>query len=179
MRTAADYKDWFYRHMPRGPVWPVDAQTTPVWDSLLGALSLEPARIDAYLISILRAFIPATDMSWEMFDVWEAILGLTPQSDDSDAERRTAILALLGQYISPNLDAIQAYADLFGVNAVVTHQEHQLPYSGVLVSGGALYGVQFAYVWTVTYDGPQSDTFEAAMRAVAPQHTTLLFVVTP
>lgn len=179
MRTSEHYKDWFYRHMPRGPVWPQDAQSTPVWDSLLDALAQEPARIDAYIFDLLKAFIPSAVMGEGMLDVWETLLNLTPQIGDSAETRATAIMALLGQYLSPSLPEIQAYADLFGVGAAITQHEYPLFVMGVSAMGAPLRGDQWAHTWTVTYNAPQSGTFEASIRAVAPQHTTVLFVVTP
>lgn len=179
MRDAAAYVDWFYRHLPKGPVWPVDQQSTPVWHSLLEALSLEPARVDAFVFGILSVFIPAPTMGPEMLDVWEAFLGLTPQASDTTSTRALAILALLGQYISPTLDNLQDQVDLFGNSAVVSHLQYHQFEMGVGVMGDTLRGDQWMYTWAVTYDAPQSDTFEAAVRAVMPLHTTLIFVVTP
>jgi uncharacterized protein YmfQ (DUF2313 family) len=175
--SADDYKDLLYRLMPKGPVWPVDSEATPVWDSLLTALSKEFARVGAVIFSIPDAIIPSATMRSEGLDKWEEILDLSPESTASDADRRTAILAKLGEYIGPSLAEIQAYADLFGVGAVVTHHEYPRFTVDQSAVGDAVNGLQFLVTWTVTYDGPQSDTFEAAMRVVQPAHTTLLFVV--
>jgi uncharacterized protein YmfQ (DUF2313 family) len=172
--TLSDYKDLFYRLMPKGPVWPVDATSTPVWDSLLEALSQEPARISAVLKALPAALIPTSDMGSELLDLWEAILGLSPA--DTDPERVVAIRGVLNLHLSPSIAELQAYADVFDVGAVVTHHEYQL----FLCSSdcnATVRGDQWLATWTVTYNGPQSDTFEAAILAVAPVHTTVLFVV--
>lgn len=175
MFSAADYVDWFVRHLPKGPVWPIDRETTPVWFSLLDAMSAEPARMDAFLFGIPAAYIPSPNMAPDMLDDWETLLALTPQASDSDTDRITAILALLGQYLSPSVFELQARADLFGVDAVVTHHEYPLPFAGQAVAGDPVRDVQWVYAWTITYTGPANPVFEAAMRAVSPAHTTLLF----
>jgi len=175
--TAADYKDWWYRHMPKGPVWPVDASITPVWDSLLDALSQEPARLSAVLGQILDALIPSATMRAELLPEWEAFLGLTPQAADSTATRATAIVAKLGEYLSPSLPELQARATALKPGATVTHHEYKRFRMGVSVMGEPLNGLQFLVTWHVTYTGPADATFEAAMRAVSPDHTTLLFTV--
>lgn len=174
--TAADFKELLYRLMPKGPVWPVDAEATPVWDSLLDALSQEPARVSAALQSIPEALIPSATMRAELLDAWEEILALTSQAADSTATRATAILAKLGENLSPNLPELQAYATALKASAVVTHHEYPR-FLCTSVVGEAVNGVQFLVTWTVTYDGPQDEAFETAMRAVQPAHTTLLFVV--
>lgn len=177
IRNAADFKDLLYRLMPRGKGWPVDATATPVWDSLLGQLSQEWARIDVVLQQIPFDLIPTADMSSGLLDVWERILDLSAPSDASNASRVTAIRAVLLQEVGPNLNDLQTYADTFGNNAALEHQNYSQFQVGHSVVGDAVNGVLWLLVIGVAYDGPADSAFEAAMRAVAPANSILLFTV--
>jgi uncharacterized protein YmfQ (DUF2313 family) len=174
--NAGEYKALLYRVFPRGKVWPVDIDTTPVWDSLLDAMALEPARIDAAARQLLTDFIPTADMGYGLLDLWENWLGLTPQAVDSGAARVFAIRAKLAEFMGASPPELQAFADLSGLSAIVSHHEYPLFRMGLGAMGDPLRSPQFAATWTVTYHGAQDLDFEAAMCSVSPPNTTLLFV---
>ena len=175
-RTVAETTERLARLFPKGKIWPQDAVTTPVWWSLLSAMAEEFTRVENVLRGILNDLIPDSAMTAGLLEEWEELLDLTPQAADSDADRILAIRSTLGQNLSPSVPELEAFAAALKPSAVVTHQEYPRFAAGLSRSGDRC-GKAWIAVWTVTYTGPEDLAFEAAMRAVSPQNTTLIFEV--
>jgi hypothetical protein len=148
--TGDDYKDLLYRLLPRGPIWPSASEDVdhPVFDSLLDAISNEPARVDLDVTEHLAALFPdSTDDRY--LPSWIRLLGLPGDATQAD------VLALLAAPEGFRLADLQAAADLIATGIVVRDQLHSPMVVGGLV-GTALESEQtvvtFEYMASLTAD---------------------------
>lgn len=177
--TPDDYVAAFYRLLPRGPIWPRSPGENPTWDALIDACANEPARIDASAEAWLADYFP--DATTDQLPDWERLLGLPScgLSLGSLSERRGAVLGLLRRRGNPTLANIQAIADGFARDAVVsTGGTGDLFFVGIDTVGDNVLAMDDATITVlVTYDGPQSDTLECTLRHSLPIHLTVSFEV--
>lgn len=181
MRDADSYLRELYQRLPRGPIWPTQAAEAPTWDALLDALAEEFGRIDADASNALADFFP--DVTEDALEDWERLLGLPDcgLSLGTLAERRGAVLAKLRRKGNPTLANVQAIADGFENGAVVTTGgtadlffiDNVTEFDNIndFATTSAAFQVH------ITYDAPQSDTFECSMRHAIPLHLTITFEV--
>lgn len=166
-----DYVKQIYGLLPKGKIWPEGPGDSPVWDTLINALSLEWARIstDAERLPLIWLDIPD-----EFLEDFERLLGLERGALNA-AARRAQINAKLAFNRGIAFDDIDAVAAALG--ATVTEHEYVLFRMNHGAMGDPLRGEQWLATFTVTYVGPADTALEAAMLAAAPPNTTVLFVV--
>jgi hypothetical protein len=179
-RDTDSYKAELYQRMPRGSIWPRSINEATVWDSLLDSMALEFARVRYDIDAWLADFFP--DSTVQQLPDWERLLGL-PDCDlalGTEAERRGAVVARLRRRGNPTLANIQTLADSFDTGAVVsTGGTSDLFFVGTDEVDGAnvVANDDLATTVLVTYDAPQSDSLECALRHALPVHLTVTFTV--
>jgi uncharacterized protein YmfQ (DUF2313 family) len=163
------------RLLPPGPAWTGGAQGNEVLSDVLLALAGEGGRFQDDADQLLEDFFPDTTVG--MLPDWERVLRLSAGTL-SDEQRRFQIISLLRGFGDPNVPNIQAAADAWHVGAVVDSHPYGLFRMGVGAMGDSLSGDGWVFTYTITYDSPRSLEFEAAMIALAPLHTSIVFILT-
>lgn len=166
-----DYVKQIYGLLPKGPIWPEGPGDSPIWDTLINALSLEWARVSTDAARLPLIWLDTPD---EFLEDFERLLSLD-RGVLTDAQRRAQVNAKLAFNRGINFDDIDAIAAALG--ATVTQHEYPVFHMNVGAMGDALRGEQWLATFTVTYGGPADAALEAAMLAAAPPNTTVIFVV--
>lgn len=179
-RDGNGYLRELYSRLPRGPIWPTQDSEAPTWDALLDALANEFGRVAESAAAMLADFFP--DACVQSLPDWERLLGLPDCGlalGTTVEERRAAVVAKLRRRGNPTLVNIQHQADAFGNGAVVsTSGTSDLFFVGSSTVGDTpVSNADAATQVNITYDAPQSDTFECAMRHAVPVHLTITFEV--
>lgn len=156
--------------MPQGPAWDDGIEL----DLLYRALTGDGAQVHGDADQFIVDFLP--DTSTAFLADWERVLGLLP-GVLSDADRRAQIVTRLRGFGDPTLANVQGAADAWGNGAVVTDHDYPLFRMGLSSMGDALRGDRWVSTVTITYNGPASPAFEAAMRARVPLTVVIIFVV--
>ena len=115
--TSADFADAFQRHLPTGPIWPRDPDTT------------QRAAIEALMPTYQRSWSLACDLPAETFPAscvsllseWEASLGLPDPCagpDPTIAQRQAHVVARLTQQNGPSIPSLVAFASALLPNLV-------------------------------------------------------------
>ncbi len=186
---AADFAKALQSLMPRGRVWPrdADAMQTKVCAGLAPTYERQSARAADLLV---EAF-PATTV--ELLEEWELSLGLPdPCAGEAPtiAERQAQVLTKFIGLASANKDYIIALMALLGYTITITQFTFHKVTSPV---DYPLYGVEWANAWqvnapldTISYftvmsgvDEPLStwgnEVLECVIEALAPAHTVVVF----
>jgi uncharacterized protein YmfQ (DUF2313 family) len=140
-------------------------------------MAQEPVRLDTALFGILKDFIPTADMGYGLLEEWEELLGINVPAGATPAQRVAAIRARLNVALSPSQANLQAFFDSLGIGAVVITVGFYPQFLAGDPVGKALGSVQGLTTWVVSYLFPIRPTFEAAVRAIAPINTKVIFVV--
>lgn len=160
---------------PRGIIWFDTTSGTETKEKAVRAMAKEPARLFEEFEAFLEAYMPDT-CSGDGLEGWERILQLE-SSGLTEAERRAQVLTVLRGNTDPTLANLQLVADAWNNGAVVTEHDYQLFLMGVGAMGDPLLGDAWLSTLTITYTGPQSPAFEAAMRAAVQITVSMVFVV--
>lgn len=182
-RDAESYKSELFQRLPRGPIWPTIGDDATVWDALFDHMAEEFSRVSYDVCAWLEDFFP--DTCTQQLPDWERLLGLPDCGIGLGTvdERRGAIIARLRRNGDPTLINIQAIADSFNNDAVVStggtsdlfYVDNVMQVDGVNdVAANAA-----AFTVLITYDAPQSDVFECSMRHAIPIHLDITFEVNP
>jgi uncharacterized protein YmfQ (DUF2313 family) len=190
--TADDYAQVLADLLPRGWAWPRDPRSTLM--HVMRGLAGEFARIHARDCDLLAESYPGT--ATETLTDWERICGLPDPCTgplETLQERRWAILAKLA---SRGGQSRQYYIDIAAaVGFHITIQEFEPFRVGRNVTGQAIYGLEWIFVWRVNwYDQERifafrtgqsatreplrrwgNDLLECLIRGVAPAHTLVQF----
>lgn len=135
MTLPADYALALQKLFPRGRGWPEAGGSN--WAQLLKALAVEPSRVDARALDLLRESDPRT--CEETLPDWEAMLGLpdpcfgNPQTFE---ERRALVVALLRIEGGQSPEYFEHLAALFGT--AITVSEEFVFTAGLSSSGDGL-----------------------------------------
>jgi uncharacterized protein YmfQ (DUF2313 family) len=189
--TAEDFADSFQRHMPTGPVWPRDPDTT------------QRATIEALMPTYVRSWELACDLPNQtlpstctfLLPEWEASLGLPDPCagpDPTIEQRQAHVVARLTQSNGPSIPSLTAFAAALGYTITIT--EFAPAVAGRLRAGQPLYGKAWAFAWqvnapdiTITYfragTGRAGDPLEeygnlvlvCELKRIAPAHTIPIF----
>jgi uncharacterized protein YmfQ (DUF2313 family) len=189
--TAEDFGDSFQRHMPTGPVWPREPDTT------------QRAAVVALMPTYQRSWSVARDLPVEalpstatfLLPEWEASLGLPDPcagEDPTVALRQAHVIARLTQSLGPSIADLTAFAAALGYP--VTIQEYAPARAGKLRAGQPCYGAAWAFAWLVIAPatevfyfragsgraGDPLSTFGSAVlqcefKRIAPAHTIPMF----
>ena len=192
--TSADFADAFQRHLPTGPVWPRDPETT------------QRAAIEALMPTYQRSWSLACDLPAETFPAscvnllpeWEASLGLPDPCagpDPTIAQRQAHVVARLTQSNGPSIPSLIAFAAALGYT--ITIQEFAPARLGVFRLGQRLQSTRWAHVWQITAPATMVVPFrlgagrlgerfrtwgftvlECEMQRIKPAHTILRFAYT-
>jgi uncharacterized protein YmfQ (DUF2313 family) len=160
--------------LPRGKIWPLEEGDAANMDALFDAAAQEPDRVQQDADDLLSDLYP--DVATQSLPDWERILGLTSAGLTAE-QRRAQILGQLRRRADPTIANITIAAQSWGPGIVVEHQQYHEFRMGVGVMGDPLRGDAWLTVVTISYPGPASTAFEAAMRASVPLHCTIIFVV--
>lgn len=111
MATSTQYREQFYKRLPRGrTIVPEQQGELPGWDELIDALTRYPADLDARARELLDEL---PDTTSELLASWEALLGLPGECEAeayasySEAQRRAAVLAKIRGRGNPDLPSLQ------------------------------------------------------------------------
>ncbi len=189
--TAEDFADSFQRHMPTGPVWPRDPDTT------------QRATVEALMPTYVRSWDVACDLPTEtlpststfLLPEWESTLGLPDPcagEDPTIAQRQAHVVARLTQGNGPSIPSLTAFAAALGYTITIT--EFAPARADNLVADGAVYDPAWAFAWQVNAPGFVIDYFSAdesyadeplatwasrvlqcELQRIAPAHTILMF----
>lgn len=192
--TQPDLVAGFQRLLPRGRVWPREADATQA--ALIDALMPGYARLVARDANLLIDAFPATTV--ELLPEWEASLGLPDPCvgpNPSIATRRAQVVARLSETGGQSIPFFTAYAARLG--AAITVQEYAPARVGIAVVGDRLFDDAWAHAWQVTAPAvPYTPAVvgtakvgdpllvygdaavECELNRMAPAHTSLSFVFT-
>ena len=117
--SAEDFADSFQRHMPTGPVWPRDPDTT------------QRATVEALMSTYVRSWDLACDLPNQtlpstctfLLPEWEYSLGLPDPCagpDPTIAERQAHVVARLTQSNGPSIPSLTAFAAALGYTITIT-----------------------------------------------------------
>ena len=189
--TAEDFADSFQRHMPTGPVWPRDPDTT------------QRAAVEALMPTYVRSWALACDLPTEtlpstctfLLPEWEDSVGLPDPCagpDQTIAQRQAHVVARLTQQTGPSVPSLIAFASALGYAITIT--EFAPARAGLLRAGQPLYGTAWAFAWqvnapaiTITYfragEGRAGDPLEeygnlvlvCELQRIAPARTKPIF----
>lgn len=190
--TTEDFADSFQRHMPTGPVWPRDPDTT------------QRAAVEALMPTYVRSWAVACDIPAEtlpasatfLLPEWEASLGLPDPCagpDQSIEQRQAHVVARLTAQDGPSIPSLTAFAAALGYT--ITIEEFAPARADVTCADDPCYEPEWAFVWrihapTTTLEYASADvsfaddpllTFgnavlECELQRLAPAHTILQFV---
>ena len=182
--TSADFADAFQRHLPTGPVWPRDPDTT------------QRAAIEALMPTYQRSWSLACDLPAETFPAscvyllpdWESSLGLPDPCagpNPTIAQRQAHVVARLTQSSGPSMPSLMAFAAALGGGGInlLTGEDGQVLTAEDGTSLAALTG---GYQITITEFAPSrlgvfrlGQRLQSAQWAHVWQITTPAVVVTP
>ena len=142
--AAEDFADSFQRHMPTGPVWPRDPDTT------------QRAAVEALMPTYVRSWAVACDLPAEtlpstctfLLPEWEFSVGLPDPCagpDPTIAQRQAHVVARLTQSNGPSIPSLTAFAAALGFTITIT--EFAPAVAGRLRAGQPLYGTAWAFAW--------------------------------
>jgi uncharacterized protein YmfQ (DUF2313 family) len=189
--NAADYLSALQALMPRGRVWPRDADATQ--SKVLSGLVPTYVRQNARANALLGEALPIT--TFELLPEWEATLGLPdPCAGVSPTVqgRRAQVVARFANVGGQSAPHMIAFAKNLGYTITIT--QFTPARAGLLRAGQALCGTAWAHAWRVnapsntvnpfragsaTAGEPLSSSgnavLECELAAVKPAHTTVFF----
>jgi uncharacterized protein YmfQ (DUF2313 family) len=187
--TQADYLAALQDHMPRGAIWPRDADA--VQTQVLGAVAYSYLRSGARAVGLLSDAFPVAPV--ELLPEWEASLGLPDPCAGiapSLQARQQAVAARFVATGGQNAAYFVAVAAALGYQITIT----QFAPSRFGQAFGMLFGGSaWAYTWQVNapeysvqplqFGGDFGDYFsqwgntvlQCELQRLAPAHTTLIF----
>lgn len=188
---AEDYLAALQALMPRGRVWPRDADA--VQTKTLAGLAPSYVRNNQRAATLLVEALPST--TYELLPEWEATLGLPdPCAGPSPTieGRRAQVVARFAGSGGQSIPYFVSFAANLGYT--ITISEFIPARAGILRAGQPLNGAAWAYAWRVhsslnTVRHARAGAFSAGeplaswgnavleceLKAIAPAHTVLLF----
>lgn len=192
--SAQDYLQALQALMPRGRVWPRDADATQT--KLLAALTKVYERSNLRAIQLLVDSFPET--TFELLPEWEDTLGLPDPCAGlapTVAARRAQVVAKLKALGGQSVAYLIAFAADLGYTITIT--QYVPARAGTLTAGAPLNGSDWAHAWCVnsaanTVTRAKAGTLAAGeplaywgntvlgcqLAEVSPAHTVLLFSYT-
>jgi uncharacterized protein YmfQ (DUF2313 family) len=189
--TADDYLAAFQALLPRGRVWPRDADATLT--AVASGLTQVYARSNARANDLIAEAFPTT--TFQMLPEWESTLGLPdPCAGESPTvqQRRAQVMARFCGIGGQSVAYIVDFAHSLGY--LITITQYVPARVGQSRVGQRLYGEAWATAWTVhapnntvtrsrvgqsTVGEPLAawgnEVLRCELQAIAPAHTTLLF----
>jgi uncharacterized protein YmfQ (DUF2313 family) len=189
--TASDYLAAFQALLPRGRVWPRDADATLT--SVASGLTQIYARTNARANDVIAESFPTT--TFQMLPEWEATLGLPdPCAGTSPTvqQRRAQVLARFSGSGGQSVEYMIAFAKSLGYFITIT--QYAPARAGMLRAGQPVRGSDWAHAWSVnapnftvtnfragsSFAGEPlaswgNDVLRCELESIAPAHTTLLF----
>lgn len=189
--SAQDYLQALQALLPRGHVWPRDADATQT--KLVAALARVYERTNLRADQLLSDAFPAT--TFELLPEWEETLGL-PDPCAGPAPtvgaRRAQVVARVKAQGGQSVAYLTAFAASLGYTITIT--QYVPARAGLLKAGQPLNGPDWAHAWSVTAPGntvthAQAGTLAAGeplaywgntvlgceLAEVKPAHSTLFF----
>ena len=174
--SADDYAAAARALMPRGAVWPDDAQS--VQGELLAALALTWWRIDADAQHLLADAFPGTTVA--LLEEWEASVGLPDAAiiAANDDQRRAQVVARLAGAGGQSRERFITFAATLGFTITITNYAPLRV--GHFHAGDAAYGQIWADAWgvhiTANTGGMSPDALKAELEAIKPAETIILLI---
>ena len=173
MATSNDYADHLRALLPRGRAWSRDPAS--VLGRLLDAWAQTFARIDARAADLVRESDPRQAV--ELLSDWERVTSLPDPCaglNPTQAQRRGQVVARLRGTGGPTPAGFEAYAEDLGFDVqVATLTPFRVGWSRC---GDRLGGPDMATAWLVSAPTGDNTVLECELRALAPAHSTVLFV---
>ena len=192
--SSGDYLGALQSLLPRGRVWPREADATQT--KALAGLTPVYERQNIRANNVITEAFPAT--TFELLPEWEQTLGLPdPCAGISPTiqGRRSQVVARFTGTGGQSIKYIKTFAKSLGYTITIT--QYTPAKAGVLRAGGTLYGLPWAYAWRVSAPTSTSTPFlagssaageplsssgnavlECELKAIAPAHTTVFFSYT-
>lgn len=175
--TAADYAGAARALLPRGRVWPTDADS--VQTQLLAALGKTFERSDAAASVLLDGSLPGNDA--DLLDAWEASLGLPDPCagpDPTDQQRGNQIRARFIAGGGQSRERYVEYAATLGFTIVI---ENFAPFrTGRSTVGNPLASDAWTFVWGVRVLANATDlsldVLICELETIKPAETTIILL---
>lgn len=160
--TAADFLRAFQGLLPRGRVWPRDADA--VQTDVLSGLSPVYARQTARANYLLVDSFPST--TYELLPEWESTLGLPdPCAGTSPTiqQRQAQVVARFVGGGGPSIPSLATFANNLGYTVTIT--QYTQARAGMLKAGDPCCGYDWNFTWKIT--APLNTVVRAVAGAMA------------